>query len=64
MKRLKKNLVLALSFGISVYLVLALVSGLDDLENALSGFHWSLLAMAFGLLATSMLRGSPAGHTT
>ena len=53
MKRLKKNLVLALSFGLSVYLVLALVSGLDDLENALGGFHWSLLPVIFGLLAVS-----------
>jgi len=52
-QHLKKNLILALAFGVAVYLVFALLSGLDYLLNALSGFHWSLLALTFGLIATS-----------
>ena len=50
---MKKNLILALGFGVAVYLVFALLSGLDHLLNALGGLHWSLLALIFGLITTS-----------
>lgn len=53
MERLKKNLVLALGLGVAVYLVLAVVSGLSDLQDAFAGFHWSLLPVIFGLVAFS-----------
>ena len=53
MEHLKKNLILALGFGVAVYLVFTLLSGLDSLLDALGGFHWSLLALIFGLIATS-----------
>ena len=52
-EHLKKNLILALGFGVAVYLIFALLSGLDYLLNALGGFHWSLLALISGLIATS-----------
>jgi uncharacterized protein (TIRG00374 family) len=47
---LKKNLVLAFGLGVAVYLVLAVVSGLDDLWDAFADFHWSLF---FSLVAFS-----------
>lgn len=53
MKHLKKNFVLALGLGVAVYLVLAIVSGLDDLREAFVGFRWSLLPLIFGLVAFS-----------
>lgn len=53
MERLRKNLVLALGLGIAVYLLLAVVSGLDDLGDAFAGFSWSLLPAIFGLVAIS-----------
>ncbi len=53
MERLKKNLVLALGLGVAVYLVLAVVSGLSDLQDAFAGFRWSLLPVIFGLVAFS-----------
>ena len=53
MERLKKNFVLALGLGVAVYLALAIVSGLDDLRNAFTSFHWSLLPVIFGLVAFS-----------
>ena len=53
MERLKKNLVLALVLGIAVYLVLAVVSGLEDLRDALSGFDLSLIPAILGLVSLS-----------
>ena len=53
MERLKKNLVLALGLGVAVYLLLAVVSGLDDLGDAFATFSWSLLPAIFGLVASS-----------
>jgi hypothetical protein len=52
-ERLKKNLVLALILGIAVYLVLAVVSGLEDLRDALSGFDFSLIPAILGLVSLS-----------
>ncbi len=53
MERLRKNLVLALGLGVAVYLLLAIVSGLDELGDAFAGFSWSLLPVIFGLVALS-----------
>ena len=53
MEHLKKNLVLALVLGIAVYLVLAVVSGLEDLRDALSGFDLSLIPAILGLVSLS-----------
>ncbi len=53
MERLKKNLVLALGLGVTVYLVLAVFSGLDDLSSALSSFRLSLVPVILGLVALS-----------
>ena len=53
MEHLKKNLVLALGLGVAVYLLLAVVSGLDNLRDAFAGFRWSLLPVIFGLVAFS-----------
>ena len=53
MERLKKNFVLALVLGIAVYLVLAVVSGLEDLRDALSGFDFFLIPAILGLVSLS-----------
>jgi len=52
-ERLKKNLVLALGLGVAVYLLLAVVSGLNNLRDAFADFRWSLLPVIFGLVAFS-----------
>ena len=39
-EHLKKNLILALGFGVAVYLIFALLSGQDHLLDALGGLHW------------------------
>src|SRR5919202_3425867 len=53
MEHLKKNLILALSLGIAVYLMLAILSGFTDLQVAFAGFRWSLLPLILGLVAFS-----------
>ena len=53
MERLKKNLVVALGLGVAVYLVLAVVSGLDDLRAALASFDYRLIPAILGLVALS-----------
>ncbi len=53
MERLKRNFVLAIGLGIAVYLVLAVLSGLSGLWEALSEFRWALLPAIFGLVALS-----------
>jgi uncharacterized protein (TIRG00374 family) len=50
---LKKNFVLALGLGVAVYLVLAVVSGMDDLRDAFASFRWSLLPAILGLVSFS-----------
>jgi glycosyltransferase 2 family protein len=52
-ERLKKNFVLALVLGLAVYLVLAIVSGLEDLRDALSGFDFFLIPAILGLVSLS-----------
>ncbi len=53
MDRIKRNLILALGLAVTVYLALAVVSGLDDLRDALGNFRWSLVPVIFGLVAVS-----------
>ena len=53
MERLKKNFILALILGLAVYLVLAIVSGLEDLRDALSGFDFFLIPAILGLVSLS-----------
>ena len=53
MERLKKNFILALVLGLAVYLVLATVSGLEDLRDALSGFDFFLIPAILGLVSLS-----------
>src|SRR5215218_9244078 len=52
-ERLKKNFILALVLGLAVYLVLATVSGLEDLRDALSGFDFFLIPAILGLVSLS-----------
>jgi uncharacterized protein (TIRG00374 family) len=52
-ERLKKNFLLALVLGLAVYLVLAIVSGLEDLRDALSGFDFFLIPAILGLVSLS-----------
>jgi uncharacterized protein (TIRG00374 family) len=52
-ERLKKNFILALILGLAVYLVLAVVSGLEDLRDALSGFDFFLVPAILGLVSLS-----------
>jgi uncharacterized protein (TIRG00374 family) len=52
-ERLKKNFILALILGLAVYLVLAVVSGLEDLRDALSGFDVFLVPAILGLVSLS-----------
>ena len=53
MERLKENLVLALGLGVVVYLVLAVMSGFDDLRVALAGFDYLLIPAILGLVFLS-----------
>jgi uncharacterized protein (TIRG00374 family) len=53
MERLKKNLVLALGLGIVVYVVLAIMSGFDNLRTALADFDFLLIPVILGLITLS-----------
>ena len=44
---------MALALGVGVYLVLALVSGLGSLREALARFDWRLIPLALALVGTS-----------
>ena len=55
MERLKRNLVLALSLGVVVYLALAVFAGLDDLREALGRFDWRLAPLILGLVFLSYI---------
>jgi uncharacterized protein (TIRG00374 family) len=52
-ERLKKNLILALGLGIIVYVVLAIVSGFDNLRTALADFDYLLIPAILGLISLS-----------
>ena len=53
MGRLGRNFVLALVLGVAVYLVLAVLTGFEDLREALSQFRWPLIPAILGLVFTS-----------
>jgi uncharacterized protein (TIRG00374 family) len=50
---MKKNLIVALGLGLGVYLVLAVVSDLKELWEALSGFDYRLMPLILGLVCLS-----------
>jgi uncharacterized protein (TIRG00374 family) len=49
--RLKRNLLLALTLGVAVYLILAVFSGFGDLRKALDGFNYALVPAVLGLVS-------------
>lgn len=51
--RLKRNLTLSLGLAVSVYLVLAIITGVGEFGEALAGFRWALFPAALGLVALS-----------
>jgi hypothetical protein len=50
---LSRNLAVALALGAGVYLVLAFLSGVDDLRRALDRFEWALVPVALALVGAS-----------
>jgi uncharacterized membrane protein YbhN (UPF0104 family) len=53
MEFLKRNLTVALTLGIVAYLVLALLSGSQEVLGALARFEWTLLPVPLALVAAS-----------
>lgn len=53
MERLRRNLVLALALGAAVYLILAILSDLDELVAALDSFNYALVPVILGLVTLS-----------
>jgi glycosyltransferase 2 family protein len=49
--RLKRNLLLALTLGVAVYLILAIYSGFGDLRRALEDFNYALVPAILGLVS-------------
>jgi glycosyltransferase 2 family protein len=52
-ERLKRNLILALALGVAVYLILAAISGFDNLRAALDTFNYALVPAILGLVSLS-----------
>jgi glycosyltransferase 2 family protein len=52
-ERLRRNLVFALALGAAVYLILAILSDLDELASALDSFNYALIPAILGLVALS-----------
>jgi glycosyltransferase 2 family protein len=52
-ERLRRNLVLALALGAAVYLILAILSDLDEVASALDSFNYALIPAILGLVALS-----------
>jgi len=52
-ERLRRNLVLALAMGAAVYLILAILSDLDELAAALDSFNYALIPAILGLVSLS-----------
>ncbi|MGB3635669.1 MAG: flippase-like domain-containing protein [Rubrobacteraceae bacterium] len=50
-----KNFVLALILGVAVYLALAVLTGFEDLREALGQFRWSFIPMILGLVFISYI---------
>jgi uncharacterized protein (TIRG00374 family) len=55
MGNLGRNFVLALCLGVAVYLVLAVLTGFEDLQEAFGQFRWSLIPAILGLVFTSYI---------
>jgi uncharacterized protein (TIRG00374 family) len=53
MPNLGRNLILALGLGVAVYVVLAILGGIEDLRDALDGFRYALIPLILGLVALS-----------
>lgn len=53
MESLKRNLVLALGLSVAVYLVIAVLSDLGELAEALRRFDWALAPVILGLVGLS-----------
>ncbi len=53
MGRLGRNFVLALGLGVVVYLVLVVLTGFEELQEALGQFRWPLIPAILGLVFTS-----------
>jgi glycosyltransferase 2 family protein len=50
---LGRNLILALGLGVAVYVVLAILGGIENLREALDGFRYGLIPAVLGLVALS-----------
>ena len=55
MGSLGRNFVLALGLGVAVYLILAVLTGFEDLREAFGQFRWSLLPAILGLVFVSYI---------
>ena len=55
MGKLGRNFVLALVLGVAVYLILAVLTGFEDLRQALGQFRWPLIPVILGLVFTSYI---------
>ncbi|MGI8860455.1 MAG: lysylphosphatidylglycerol synthase transmembrane domain-containing protein [Rubrobacteraceae bacterium] len=53
MERLRRNLALALSLGVGVYVILAVLSDFGQLRDALSDFNYALIPAILGLVLLS-----------
>ena len=53
MERLRRNLILALALGVAVYLVLFIISGFENLREALGNFNLVLVPAILGLVSLS-----------
>ncbi len=53
MRRLGRNLALALALGVAVYLILAVLSDLRNVGNALESFNYALLPVILALVSLS-----------
>ena len=55
MGSLGRNFVLALGLGVAVYLILAVLTGFENLREAFGQFRWSLLPAILGLVFVSYI---------
>ena len=53
MPNVGRNLILALGLGVGVYVVLAILGGIENLRDALDGFRYALIPLILGLVALS-----------
>lgn len=55
MGKMGRNFVLALILGVAVYLALAVLTGFEDLREALGQFRWSFIPLILGLVFISYI---------